>query len=97
MKPVELLNRAIENSSNIGSIVLDPFGGSGSTLMSCVATGRIGRIIELDPAYCDVIARRWQEAVGEIPKLNGEPVDLTPNFIEVDKVARLDKTGGEFE
>jgi len=79
-KPIELLTRAIENSSNQGAIVLDPFAGSGSTIMACVATERIGRSIELDPAYCDVIAQRYQEATGNIPLLNGEPKDISANF-----------------
>lgn len=58
--------------------VLDVFGGSGSTLLACEVTKRKGRVIELDPAYCDVIARRWQELTGELPfnERLGEPVDL---------------------
>ena len=81
-KPIELITRAIENSSKQGAIVLDPFAGSGSTIMACAATGRIGRSIELDPAYCDVIAQRYQEATGTIPLLNGEPKDISANFEE---------------
>lgn len=97
-KPIELVMRAVENSSKPGAIVLDPFGGSGSTLMACDATGRIARTIELDPAYCDVIARRYQEATGELPKRNGKEVDLTPNFGETEEVARLDQSAdGSFE
>ena len=61
MKPVALVERAIRNSSKSRDIVLDPFGGSGSTLIACEKTGRQARLIELDPRYCDVIVRRWQE------------------------------------
>jgi DNA modification methylase len=65
MKPVELVERAIQNSSKAGDIVLDPFGGSGSSLIAAEKTGRTARIIELDPKYCDVIVRRWQEWTGK--------------------------------
>ncbi len=64
MKPVTLLAYLIRNSSRAGEIVLDPFAGSGSTLMACEATGRSARLIELDPRFCDVIARRWTTATG---------------------------------
>jgi len=61
MKPVELVVRAIRNSSKSRDTILDPFGGAGSTIMACEQTGRMGRLIELDPALCDVIIHRWQE------------------------------------
>jgi DNA modification methylase len=60
MKPVGLVERAIRNSSKTRDIVLDPFGGSGSTLIACAKAGRQARLVELDPRYCDVIVRRWQ-------------------------------------
>ena len=60
MKPVALVERAIRNSSKSRDIVLDPFGGSGSTLIACEKTGRRARLVELDPKYCDVIVQRWQ-------------------------------------
>ena len=65
MKPVELVERAIRNSSRTGDIVLDPFGGSGTTLIAADKTGRIGWLIELDPKYVDVIVRRWQDWSGQ--------------------------------
>jgi DNA modification methylase len=65
MKPVELCERAINNSSLPGHVVLDAFGGSGSTLIACEKTGRINRSMELDPKYCDVIVRRWQDFTGK--------------------------------
>ena len=61
MKPVELVERALRNSSKSRDTVLDPFGGSGSTLIACERTGRQARLIEMEPKYCDVIIRRWQE------------------------------------
>ncbi|MBG1252185.1 site-specific DNA-methyltransferase [Burkholderia pseudomallei] len=64
MKPVELVERAVRNSSRTGDIVLDPFGGSGTTLIACEKTSRRARLIELDPKYVDVIVRRWQDWTG---------------------------------
>ena len=61
MKPVEMLVYIIQNSSKHGEIVLDNFGGSGSTLIACEQTGRVCRMMELDEHYCDVIRRRWAE------------------------------------
>jgi DNA modification methylase len=64
MKPVALVERAIRNSSKTRDIVLDPFGGSGSTLIACEKTGRQGRLLELDPKYVDTIILRWREFSG---------------------------------
>ncbi|MCC6389116.1 MAG: site-specific DNA-methyltransferase [Bryobacterales bacterium] len=72
MKPVELVERAIRNSSKSRDTVLDPFGGSGSTLIACEKTGRQARIIELEPRYCDVIARRFHEFSGKEATLEGD-------------------------
>ena len=65
MKPVALVERAINNSSKRGGVVLDLFGGSGTTLIACEKTSRTGRMMELDPKYADVIIRRWQEYTGK--------------------------------
>lgn len=65
MKPVELCERAVKNSSQINGIVLDLFGGSGSTLIACEKLNRDCRMMELDPKYCDVIIKRWQEFTGK--------------------------------
>lgn len=65
MKPVELVERAIRNSSRPGDVVLDPFGGSGTTLIAAEKAGRQARLIELDPKYVDTIVRRWQEWSGK--------------------------------
>ena len=64
MKPVELVMKAIDNSSKPGDIILDPFAGSGSTLIACEKLNRAARLIEIDPKYCDVIIKRWQEFSG---------------------------------
>ncbi len=66
MKPVELVERALRNSSNPKDTVLDPFGGSGTTLIACEKTGRQARVMELMPRYCDVIVRRWQTFTGKV-------------------------------
>ena len=64
MKPVELVERALRNSSRPGDIVLDPFGGSGTTLIAAEKSGRVARLMELDPKYADVIVRRWEDFTG---------------------------------
>lgn len=64
MKPVELVERAIKNSSKTRDIVLDLFGGSGTTLIACEKTNRQARLIELDPKYVDVIVKRWEDYTG---------------------------------
>ena len=75
MKPVELIERAIRNSSKARDAVLDPFGGSGSTLIACEKTGRQGRMIELEPKYCDIAIVRWQEFTGKqaVHEADGRP------------------------
>jgi len=65
MKPVELVEKAVGNSSKAGDLILDAFGGSGSTVIACERLGRFGRLAELDPHYCDVIVRRWQQYTGK--------------------------------
>ena len=68
MKPVELVARAITNSSKKGNIVLDLFGGSGTTLIASEQTGRQCRMMELDAKYCDVIVKRWETLTGKKAK-----------------------------
>lgn len=65
MKPVELCEKGIVNSSAPHSLVLDLFGGSGSTLIACEKVNRKCRMIELDPKYCDVIVKRWEDFTGQ--------------------------------
>ena len=83
IKPVDLVSYGISNSSKRGDLILDLFGGSGSTLIACEKTGRINRSMELDLKYCDVIVQRWQEFTGKtaILESTGEP------FIPVKKAA----------
>lgn len=64
MKPLKLLARQIKNSTRRGEKVLDTFGGSGSTLLTCEQLGRNCYTVELDPKYCDVIIQRWEKATG---------------------------------
>lgn len=71
-KPVELVERALGNSSKAGDIVADCFGGSGSTLIACEKTGRHARLMELDPKYVDVIVKRWQEFTGKQAALESD-------------------------
>jgi len=72
MKPVELVERAIRNSSKSRDIVLDLFGGSGTTLIAAEHTGRSARLLELDPKYVDVIIERWQNFTGGVAVLDGD-------------------------
>lgn len=65
VKPVALIADAIRDCSRRGEVVLDAFGGSGSTLIAAEKTGRSVRLIEYDPLYCDTIVRRWQQLTGK--------------------------------
>jgi len=71
MKPVALVERAVRNSSKSGDVVLDPFGGSGTTMIAAERLGRRARLIELDPNYVDVVVQRWQLFTGETATLSG--------------------------
>jgi DNA modification methylase len=72
-KPVELSSRAITNSSRPNNTILDLFGGSGSTLIACEKLNRKARVMELDPKYCDVIVKRWEQFTGKKAELeNGQ-------------------------
>jgi len=72
-KPVALVERAIKNSSNNNQIVIDFFSGSGSTLIACEKNNRIFKGLELDPKYCDVIVKRWEQFTGKKAELeNGQ-------------------------
>jgi DNA modification methylase len=71
-KPVELIERALLNSSKTRDTVLDPFAGSGSTLIACEKTGRQARLLELEPHYCDVMVQRYLEYGGKDATLEGD-------------------------
>lgn len=83
MKPIPLLAYPIMNSSMTNSIVLDPFGGSGSTLIACEQTKRICRTIELDEKFCDVIIKRYIEQVGSTKDVKVVRDGLTYDYDEV--------------
>jgi DNA modification methylase len=69
MKPVELLEKALMNSTRRGEVVIDFFGGSGSTMIACERLGRKCRLIEISPVYCDVILKRWSNFTKRQPIL----------------------------
>ena len=83
MKPIPLLAYPIMNSSMTNSLVLDPFGGSGSTLIACEQTGRICYTIELDEKFCDVIVKRYIEQVGSSEKVSVIRDGLTSSYDEI--------------
>ena len=66
MKPVALIADAIRDCSNQNDVILDPFGGAGTTLIAAERTGRRARLIEIDPLYVDATVRRWQHLTGKI-------------------------------
>jgi DNA modification methylase len=72
MKPIALIENALLNSSKEQDIILDLFGGSGSTLIACEQTGRQCRMMELSEHYVDVIIRRWQDFTGQEATLEGD-------------------------
>lgn len=82
MKPVALVERAIRNSSRRGEVVLDPFGGSGTTLIAAERTGRRAALLELDPRFCDVIVQRWQRLTGRAALLDGADLSFTAVALE---------------
>ena len=75
MKPVELFEYQIKNSSKPNDVVLDLFGGSGTTAIACEKTGRKARLMELDPKYCDVIVKRWEDFTGKKARLEKRDAD----------------------
>jgi DNA modification methylase len=105
VKPVAMIADAIKDCSTRGGLVLDPFGGSGTTLLAAERSGRRGRLIELEPGYVDVTLRRWCKLVkGGVPLLEAtgetfavieakrlEEVDPTPNL---DQAQRRPPRGG---
>ncbi len=82
MKPVELVCRAVENSSKSRDVVLDSFGGSGTTMIACEKLKRQARLIELDPIFCDVIVKRWEEFTGNNAVLAGEEKTFSQISVE---------------
>jgi DNA modification methylase len=87
MKPIPLLAYPIMNSTMSNCTVLDPFGGSGSTLIACEQTNRICNMMELDPKYCDVIVQRYIEQVGSSKNVSVERNGKTILYSKVKKPA----------
>lgn len=85
MKPVALIERMLENSTQGGDIVLDLFGGSGSTLIACEKMNRAARLMELDPKFVDVIVKRWQDFTGRKARLEG--TDQTFSQVAAERAA----------
>jgi len=83
VKPAALVADAIRDVTRRGDIVLDGFGGSGTTLIAAERTGRVARMIELDPLYCDVICRRFEALTGQPARLKG--IDRTFNDLAIDR------------
>lgn len=79
MKPVELFAYQIQNNTKGGDIVLDSFGGSGTTMIAAEKYGRTAYLMELDPKYCDVIVKRWEEFTGK----KAMRIESKPSFLEV--------------
>lgn len=94
MKPVALFEYLIRNSSDYGQTVLDPFGGSGTTVIACERTGRNARTVEYDPKYADVIRRRWAEFVyGEGCKWQELTPEEASNNGELEAESEVASTG----
>src|SRR5688572_29226623 len=88
MRPVELIERAIRNSSKSRDTVLDLFGGSGSTIIACEKTGRHGRMIEIDPRYVDTAVRRWEQYTGEQAMLHAAGETSPKSAVSDDPLTR---------
>ena len=81
MKPVELVAACIQDGSNIGEIVIDGFGGSGTTIVACEQLQRRGYLMEIDPHYCDVIIARWEKLTGKKACKDGEKTKVLSDQI----------------
>lgn len=90
-KPIELVERAVLNSSVKGDLVLDPFAGAGSTLIAAEKTGRRARAIEIDPRYVDLIVRRWENYTGDEARLD----PAGPTFAQVSERRQAAREVGE--
>ena len=90
VKPVAMIADALRDCSHRGEIVLDPFGGSGTTLIAAERTGRHARLMEIDPLYCDVTVRRWQKLTGKAARL----ADTNETFDEVEARRGAGQEGG---
>jgi DNA modification methylase len=90
VKPVAMIADAICDCSNRGNLILDPFGGAGTTLIAAERTGRRARVIELDPAFVDISIERWQRLTGGIARHadTDHPFVRTPPSPAVNRIGR---------
>ena len=90
MKPVALFEYQMLNNTKGGDIVLDSFGGSGTTMIAAEKNGRVSRLMELDPKYCDVIVKRWQDFTGKKATLesDGREFDEVGNIVTGKQIGR---------
>jgi DNA modification methylase len=93
-KPVECMRRPIENSSAPGDAVYDPFVGSGTTIIAAETTGRRCLAVEINPLYCDIVIRRWQDFTGQTAVLDGKSFDQVTAERANGKAGRQTKTEG---
>lgn len=91
VKPASMVMDALRDCSNRGHFVLDPFGGSGTTLIAAEKTGREARLIELDPIYCDMIVRRWEKYTSKKAFLEGE--EATFEEVKQQRMPKENKNG----
>ena len=96
-KPVALPEEAIDKTTRQGNSVLDLFGGSGSTLIACEKTNRYCRMMELDPKYCDVIVKRWQDFTGEEAVMESTGDKFNDMYIKGRKADFADANLGELK
>ena len=92
VKPTNLVAEAMRDVSPRGALVLDPFGGSGTTILAAEKTGRRARLIELDPAYIDVAVRRWEALTGQTALLE----DTGSTFAQTTAARREENGGGRY-
>lgn len=85
VKPVAMIADAMRDCSNRGGLILDPFGGAGTTLIAAERTGRCARVIELDPTFVDISIQRWQRLTGTaaIHAVSGQPFEATNRSLAV--------------
>jgi len=96
-KPVALPEEAIDKTTLAKQTVLDLFGGSGSTLIACEKTNRYCRMMELDPKYCDVIIKRWQDFTGQEAVMESTGDKFNDMYINGRKADFADANLGELK
>jgi len=97
VKPIALVTDAIKDCTRRNDLVLDPFSGSGTTILAAERAGRIARAIELDPLYIDVAIRRWQRATGQsvIHVESGRTFDQVAEVLTLEANGPADTNDGD--